>query len=378
MGKALLTIRRAQPDDAEAIVHGLRRAEGLTYFHAWMYDVAAVRHAIELGRITSWIALAPEDPAGATDATASLASVVAHGALEFVDRQASSVGPDLQQTIVEYGMVFTDPRYRGRGLAGQVGAEAMEWAIRHGVDEIWLWATTRRTYAQRAARKAGAQEMCLLLAMVPSGVNEGHHDDDSAASAAMLFRLRLTSPVETGRWFIPSHHLTAVAEIMADSPVELRAVEHASTPPHSQRAHLQADQAGAVYASAARSDAHQPHGFAVEYVESLRFAVVDVRRADPSPVAAIIRAVFALAARGADVTYLDLDPTHPDLMALVTDFERHGFTFAGIHPDYPTGRLRFRLQVLTCLLQPQDDISVVSERGASLLAQVWAGLPSIE
>lgn len=368
MGESQIEVRQASPEDANGIVEALRRTEGLTYFNGWMYDPESVAQAIESGRIISWIAVAPDDPRG----RGGTSTVVAHGALEFADVPRSQRDSSARRTLVEYGMVFTDPRLRGGGLAQRVGAAAMEWAMRHGVDEIWMWATTRRPFAQRAIRKSGAQEMCLLLAMVPPGVNRGHADDfANAPAAAMLFVLRLGAPVESGRWFIPKQHLAALTALMSDSPVQLHTIGDA--PPPAQ--HRQ-DYTGGTQSRSSSPSRTPSRGFDVEYVESLRFAVIELHRSQSNSVANIMRAVFAAAASGAQVTYLDIDPDRSDLMAMVTSFEEHGFTFAGIHPDYPTGRLRFRLQVLTCRLQPRQEISVVSERGITLLNHVWEGLPS--
>ncbi len=337
------TIARATPADAAGIVRALQRSEGATYFGSWMYDPQAVAEAIASERIISWIArYGPGD-------------VIAHGALRFLARtldSPTSPGDVAPSGAIEYGMAFTDPAHRGHGLAREIGAAALGWAGEHGIPELWMWTTTVAPQAQQALVTAGAQEMCLLLAMIPAGVNRGFDTTADEPAACMLFRLRLAAPPEHGTWFIPAAHQSLVSALLDGSPIEFRLPGPLEPAPSANL------EVGA------------------EYVPELKFAVLSPGEPAYGTSAELVRRTVAAAQQGANVTYLDLDPTSAPAMALAGVMAASGFAFAGIHPNYPTGRLRYRLQAPTSILQPREHISVVSERGAALLEHVWADLPA--
>ncbi|MCB0916400.1 MAG: GNAT family N-acetyltransferase [Actinobacteria bacterium] len=341
---APVTVRRSTPADAAAIVRALRRAEGTTYTGQWMYQSEQVARAIAEERIVSWVV-----PGQSGD-------VLAHGALRFL---AAGHGPGTPGAV-EYGMVFTDPEHRGEGLAGRVGAEALHWAKSHRIAEVWMWATTQQPFAQAAAARAGGTEMCLLLAMVPPGANRGFDATIAEPTAALLFVLRLEPAIETGTWYLPASTRRMVATLMAGSPVLVTPLAAATEAADHHRGPDRARQAGSLSA---------------DYVSELAFQVLEVVEPSPTCVAEAVRLTFAAAARGCHVTYLDLDPTSAAAMGLAEQFEEVGFAFAGIHPKYPEGRLRYRMQAVTSRLQPRESIAVATERGRTLVDQVWATLP---
>lgn len=338
------TIARATPADAAAIVRALQRSVGATYFGSWMYDPRAVAEAIAGERIISWIARYGPD------------EVIAHGALRFLAKTLNAPAPSVDVAspgAVEYGMAFTDPAHRGHGLAREIGTAALGWAGERRIPELWMWTTTVAPQAQQALSNAGAQEMCLLLAMIPAGVNRGFDTTADEPAACMLFRLLLAAPPEHGTWFIPAAHQSLVSALLDGSPVEIRLPRPLEPAPSATPA------------------------IDVEYAPELRFAVLSPGVPAHGAPSELVRLTVAAAQRGANVTYLDLDPTSALDMALADVMAACGFAFAGIHPHYPTGRLRYRLQAPTSILQPRGHISVVSERGAALLEHVWADLPAL-
>lgn len=345
-----LTVRRAEPGDAAAIVAALRRAEGASHFARWMYEPDLVAQALHSGHIRSWVAV---EPGG---------EVRAHAALVIGD-STSGPGPAAPSApVLEYGLAFTDPDFRGRGLAIQLGAHALTWARRHHVGEVYSWTTTLRPFAQQGLRDAGAVEICLLLAMMPSGVNRGFRHDIDQAAAAMLFVLPVGRAGPPRTWHVPAEvqpttallaePLGITVAVSSEPTAQVPATTTVGSPVHP---------AGA--------------GLSWSYFEPLRFGVIDLAAGHEATLPQVIRRTLALAQAGADVTYLDLPPESPAAVRLLPALARHGFTYAGIHPNYQTGHLRLRLQAVTCELQPKATITTASERGRHLLDRVWAGLP---
>lgn len=339
----MLDVRRATATDAAGVVAALRRAEGGSHFDPRFYDVVALAQAWRARSLRSWIAVDGEG------------TIRGHGALSFGAAAQRSTGGD----VVEYGHAFTDPEFRHRGAAAAVGAAALTWAAEHDVAEIYAWALTVRPYAQLALRAAGAEEICLLLAMSPAGVNRGFDRDIAAPVAAMLYVLRLQVDTGPRTWHLPEPHRAVVAELMSGTSVAAKPLATTRTAETRVSPTLE----------------RPVEGLTTEYVARLRFGVIDVAAPYPEVQADIAAAHEAFVAAGANVTYLDLDPTDPRAMALVEPLSCQGFAFAGIHPNYITGQLRFRLQRLACAVQPRDTIATISARGAALLDHVWATLP---
>lgn len=342
----MLHVTRATPSDAEAVVAALRRAEGATHFDPRFYDATSLANAWQTKRLRSWIAVEPDG------------TVRGHAALAFGEAQRQ-LSHDRSGAVVEYGHAFTDPEFRHQGLAASIGGCALDWAARNEVAEVYSWALTLRPYAQLGLLAAGAQEICLLLAMSPSGVNRGYRGDISAPIAAMLVVLRLRVDTAPSTWFIPETHRAIVQDLMGGTSVHV--------------APLPADPA--VPVDPALPGAGLTRSLTTEYVDRLSFGVIDVPAAYHGVMDDIAAADGRFAESGANVTYLDFDPTQADCMAMVDPLLARGFAFAGIHPNYVTGQLRFRLQRLHCALQPRASITTVSARGTALLDHVWDTLP---
>jgi GNAT superfamily N-acetyltransferase len=344
VGTAEVTVRPAEPADAPAIVAALHRAEGLSHFDTWMYDPSLVAQALHAGTIRSWVAA---DGDGV---------VRAHAALILGDASRPLQRIGTGQPVLEFGLAFTDPAFRGQGLALLIGGRALAWAQQHHVGEVYSWTTTLRPFAQSALREAGAVEICLLLAMMPAGVNRGYRHDIAEAAAAMLFVLRLGPPRRCQTWHVPEAYRPITARLTAGLGITVSGLPDATPAPD-------------VGPEAADQDSPW------QYFAPLRFGVIDVAEVQPLTVARIVGRTLALAQAGANVTYVDLPPERPEVMHLMPALAHHGFTFAGVHPHYATGELRLRLQAVTCPLQPRDTITTASDLGRDLLATTWRGLP---
>lgn len=350
MNTSDVTVRPAVPADAADVVAALRRAEGVSHFDTWMYDASLVAQSWQDGTIRSWVAV---DEHGVVRAHAALI-------LDEVGRPRQQI--KASQPVLEYGLAFTDPVFRGQGLAVAIGQRALAWAQQHHVGEVYSWTTTLRPFAQRALREAGAMEICLLLAMMPPGVNRGYRHDIAEAAAAMLFVLRLGPLGRSQTWYLPDEYRPLTARLTAGLGITITSLTGQEPP---------APRASTVLsATAGPAD----DDLSWHYFEPLRFGVIDVA-AGRSPVAAIVRRTFALAQAGADVTYVDLPPDEPCIVHLMPALAHHGFTFAGVHPHYRTGALRLRMQAVTCRLQPRDSITTASGLGRDLLDLTWRGLP---
>ena len=111
------------------------------------------------------------------------------------------------------------------------------------------------------------------------------------------------------------------------------------------------------------------------YVKPLGFAVVEFTAAEPGCVAEALAEARRCSDDGANVSYFDIDPTRPELAALIRPLEAAGCTFAGVHPHYQSGRLRLRLQLVSGDLQPRRSIITASARGTALLDHLRRELP---
>jgi GNAT superfamily N-acetyltransferase len=95
-----------------------------------------VRRLLPRGSFVAWIGWSPSD------------APVAGGAVWLVDRQPRPGRPAHQAPYLL--SMYTDPAFRGRGIASRIVKEAMRWAKLHGYSYMTLHASRqgRRLYSK--------------------------------------------------------------------------------------------------------------------------------------------------------------------------------------------------------------------------------------
>jgi GNAT superfamily N-acetyltransferase len=202
--------RRLEPADATALTRCIYRCYGWTYPNADMYFPDRVAAAIESGRRLGEVAMAADG------------EMAAHwGAVTVADG------------VVETGGTVTDPRYRGRGLAAQLGDRLLERLVEMGVHGRLREPVLTHPATQRIALREGAALVGLILhAGMPLeqiGITDGVLTD--RISVSLMYSSLV--PLEPAVMWIPSVYESIARDVLdhADWPRELGAARVATEHP---------------------------------------------------------------------------------------------------------------------------------------------------
>ncbi len=142
--KEAIEVKRATPEDAEAIAQLLYENYHLSYVHADFYRPRYLMTALEAGELRSALALHE-------------GRVIGHHALMPRPGSASA----------ETGAAVVHSAYRGLGIFGRLFEQTLDAARDCGLASVFGDAVTVHPFSQRAELAHGYRETALQLAMVP-------------------------------------------------------------------------------------------------------------------------------------------------------------------------------------------------------------------
>lgn len=290
LSDAPVTIRRLEPGDAPALARCIYRCYGWSYPGVNLYFPDRVAAALESGKRIGEVAV---DPDG---------EVAAHwGAVYVADG------------VVETGGTVTDPRFRRRGIANELGDRLLQRLIDDGVRGRMREPVLTHSATQGIALREGAHLAGVYLnAVVPIqqiGITDGMLEN--RASFTVMYGPLV--PMSPATLWIPAPFEALARTIVAPSdwPREFGEVRGAQTCPD-------ASVIGSTY------DAFN------------RVGVVEVFTVGDDLTDAVDEALSQLRAGGADVVRVHLPANQPALAALGAGMPALGLSFAGLLPDFGT------------------------------------------
>lgn len=305
---APVTVRALEPGDAPALTRCIYRCYGWTYPNADMYFPDRVTAAIESGRRIGEVAMAADG------------EMAAHwGAVVVADG------------VVETGVTVTDPRYRGRGLAAQLGDRLLQRLMDNGVHGRLREPVLTHAATQRIALREGAALVGLILHAGKPLEQIGITDGVLSERVSVTLMYSPLVPLEPATMWIPGVYETFVRDVLdhADWPRELGAARVATD-------HPPVSVLGSSYDSVNRAGSVQ--------VTTVGSDLVDV----------IDDTLGALRRAGAEQIVVYLPANQPALASLGAGLESLSLGYAAVIPAY--GQLGDAL-VLQWLAEPDVDDS---------------------
>lgn len=177
--------RAMRVDDARQLVALVHRVYDDTYFDEFYYDIAALQHALNTGRLCSFILL---DGCG---------NIVAHIGVRIPDQHYTAIS----------SLAIVDPAYRGKGLLAQVGMPLYQLCLDKGFSVIHGQAVTVHTYTQQTNLRGGAAVTGIYLNYIPAGqrfLETGQADSEVPTPTVIM-----VTPVSTptaGAIYLPDRY----------------------------------------------------------------------------------------------------------------------------------------------------------------------------
>jgi GNAT superfamily N-acetyltransferase len=305
---APVTIRHLEPEDAPALTRCIYRCYGWTYPNADMYFPDRVAASIESGRRIGEVAMAADG------------EMAAHwGAVVVADG------------VVETGGTVTDPRFRGRGLAAQLGDLLLDRLQDMGVHGRLREPVLTHPATQRIALREGAALVGLTLHGSKPLEQIGITDGLLADRVSLTLMYSPLVPLEPATMWIPGIY----------APIARDVLDHAEWPRQLGQARAGVDhpgvsELGSSYDSLNRSGRIQVNVVGTDIVDVVDDALGALRRA------------------GAEQVVVYLPANQPALASLGAGLESLSLGFAALIPAY--GELGDAL-VLQWLADPDVDDS---------------------
>ena len=308
LSAAEVTLRELVPGDAPALARAIYRCYGWTYPHPELYYPERIAASIESGRRVGEVAVTDDG------------EVVSHWGAVFIS-----------PTLVESGLAITDPRFRRRGIAGQLAGrlsarlDQTEATGRMGEPVLTHTATQEMTLKVGGAIVGAYLSYGVPVAQV--GITDGVLPGRRSLSVA-FFSLR---PLEPATLWIPGPYEHFVESVL----------QHANWARDLGARHrVEVDVETTVIAT--RHDSLNRRG------------EIDVQRVGRDLIEAVDTALELLRASGSEVVHLRLPANDQALSVLGEGLTELGLAYAAIIPRFhPEGDAL----VLQWLADPDVDTS---------------------
>jgi len=317
-------LRPLEAGDAAALTRAIYRSYGWTYPHPELYYPEQVAAAIESGRRVGEVAVTAEG------------EVVAHWGAVF-----------LTPRVVESGLAITDPRFRRRGLAGQL---LLRLETRLQASEAWGRVgepVLTHTATQEMALKNGGTIVGAYLSYGVPVAQVGITDGMLAGRRSLTVAYFTLKELDPATLYVPRPYVDIVEAMLERAPWPRELGGAARVPDVPDESVL-----------SARLDSFNRRG---------EIAVLRIGR---DLVDAVDEAMDSLRRSGAEVTHVQLPVNDPSLAVLGEGLTELGLAYAAIIPDYSEAGDVLELQWLS---DPEVDTSswkYADERVEALITSI--------
>ena len=327
------SVRPMLPSEALEVSRCAYTSYGYSYIHEDIYFPERVRELNRQERLLSFVAVT--EPGG---------TLIGHVALELSEDS---------EGLVEIGVAFVHPEYRGMGVLEKLTEVAISDARRRGFAGIFAQAVCTHPFSQKGGLKQGFRDSALFLSRLPVlGFKAIEHAREQREALLLLFQpLR---PAPDRKLFAPPHHLEMLKKIYANLGL---APEFAT--PESDRVQTPAD--GSISLS----------------TDVYHSAKISVGCYGQNSENLVHRALKTLCHERVESVYLYLDLCDPLTAAMTEKFESMDFFFSGVLPG-GTRSEKLVLQYLNNASVDYGALKFASEMGSEIAAYIRERDPNLD
>jgi hypothetical protein len=323
-------VRSLAPSDAAALTRAIYRSYGWTYPHPELYFPERIAAAVESGKRIGEVAVTRDG------------EVVGHWGAVY-----------LTPKIVNSGLAITDPRFRRRGIGGQLGQRVETRLLASEAVGRVSEPVLTHTATQELALKVGGAIVGAYLSYGVPVTQVGFTDGLMAGRRSLSVAYFTLKPMQPGTLWIPTPYEPFVRPVVetAGWPRELGGVQRMP-------------QIATDTVLATKHDSFNRRG------------EIDVREIGADLIESVDAAMTSLRRSGAEVTHVRLPANDPALASLGEGLTELGLAYAAIVPEYNEAGDALVLQSLG---DPDVDTSLwhyandsVEQLISGILAQVRA------
>lgn len=320
-----LQYRLLGPEDALAISRCTYRTYGYTYLEE-VYHPEMLGQGLEFGYLISYAAVAPDGDLA--------------GHLAVLKEE-----PDAP--VGELGLGMVDPRYRGHGIFQKLLPPVIEEVTKMGMAGLFAETVTVHTITQKGKHIHGWRETGVVLGYIGDRTFKAIEGGEAHQRQAIILFYVTLNPCPQQTVHVPEHHRVMVEKIYAEN--SLARVFGENAPPQKAKGEVAVE-------------AHPERGT----------ATIDVEEWGLDTVGQVGHHLKDLTLKRIDLVLLNLPLSSPATGAMVSEFERMGFFFAGVIPNL-IGEDVLRLQYLNNVKVDTEVIKTYSDFAAELLQYVLKG-----
>jgi serine/threonine-protein kinase RsbW len=308
-----IAVRLLAPEEASLLIALIRRCYGDTYIDPSFYDEAVAGELLRSGKLHSIGALT--------------------GAGQLVGHMGITLRPHGGITA-DAGMTLVDPAFRGRGIARRVAVGLAQRSMALGLVGVHDYPVTVHAATQRIGSGFGVDTGLMLANMSGDVVFQEMETPSPGARTSSLIRWLPFGLAPERSVYLPERYREQIEALYIEALLS--------------RTLLQSDELiGDREPELERT-----------YDERRRILRVAVTRGGSDVAAKIGAEIRDAAKHGCLVTHVDLLLTDPATPAASEALREHGFSFAGLLPEYRDGDV-LRMQWLADSVD-DDSFSVLS------------------
>ena len=299
--RAWLTVRLLAADEGPLLSGLIRRCYGKTYIDPTFYDHDAVGELLSTGALHS------------------IGAFVAPG--DLVGHMGITARPWGGNTA-DAGMTLVDPAHRGKGIARQVAVGLAEQSVALGLVGVHDYPVTVHAATQRLAKGYGA-DTGLMLANMPADVSfENMETPAGGARSSSIIRWLPFGRAPRREVYLPHRYQAQLMDLYEEARLDRRA------------------------RSAPGNAGREASTLEVKHDSRRQITRLASTRIGSDLLDRVVAETRVASDVGAVVAHVDLPLCDPGAPAAVEALRPHGYSFAGLLPEYREGDV-LRLQWLS-------------------------------
>jgi len=323
---AEITVRPLEPKEAIEISRCAYKAYGYTYAD-YIYYPEKITEMNEKGLMKSLVAATPDG------------HIMGHVALKYSFAGAS---------VAEICAAFVKPEYRGAGVFDRI-VDALLQNARENKTSIFAESVTSHIYSQREAAKHGFSDCALMLAYLPSDTTFKSITEKTSQKESCIVSFLRFAPDERRNIYPPPRHANFIEKIFGAAKIDVAVGD----PGNSSKAAVE-----------------EPTIIESRKIGTFNVAEIIVNKYGINAEHELRDRLRLYCLEKTDTIFLYLNLSDPATYYFAGEFEKAGFFFSGIIPDYRRGFDAMVLQYLNNVEIDFGKIKINSEIGKLILDYV--------
>jgi hypothetical protein len=327
-------IRRMKPEEASVISRLAYYAYSLTYIYDQIYYPERVRQLNASGDLRSFVA--------------------ANKANEEVVGHCAVIKDDFSE-MVELGVAFTNPVYRGSGCLKELTAYQFSVLMEEKCCGVFAHAVTTHPYSQKAAKTMGMHEAALLISRL-SVLSLNKINTEALGRESLLLQCRMLQTVKIPVIYAPSHHAEMIRAIFDNIELGVDA-----------------------YVSEVKIDSNklQEQSVFESKTDSYQAVQIFLKEYGADALSELRCMLKGFCRNRFETIYLFLPLDSPETLTFCKQAEDMGFFFSGVRPGF-NGRFWLLLQYLNNQQYDYSRLKFCSDFGNRLMEYIRKQDPTSE